>query len=418
MNVLVVGGGGREHAIVWCLSKSKKVDKIYCIPGNAGIGQLAECVLSIKATEVEKIVSFVNSHPDIKFTVVAPDDPLALGLVDLLNAEGHFAFGPTKLAAKLEWSKAYAKDFMIKHNIPTADYFTFSDYDAAVEYVRKCKLPVVVKADGLSVGKGALICNTLDEAFQALRSLMVENAFGKSGNTVVIEEFLTGYEVSLLAFCDGNTIIPMPASHDYKRAYDNDLGLNTGGMGNYSPSEKFDERLLNQACEEIVYPTLKALKKEGIVYKGVIYFGLMVTKGGIKVIEYNARFGDPETQVILPSLETDLMDVFLAVEKGELDRINIKFSNNAYVCVVLTSGGYPGEYKVGEEIAVGNIDGDCLLFHSGTKLQDGKLVTNGGRVIGVVSKGATIEQARVRAYENVYKINFNNKHFRSDIAKI
>lgn len=416
MNILIVGGGGREHAIAWSLSKSKKVGKLYAIPGNGGISQLAECVPSIKATEVDKIMDFVNSHADIDYTVVASDDPIALGLVDMLLAQGHKAFGPTKQAAKLEWSKAYAKDFMQKNGIPTADYTCFSDFEQAKIFAQKCKLPIVIKADGLCVGKGVFICHTREDVLNALSSLMIDKIFGKSGNTVVFEEFLTGYEVSLLTFCDGETIVAMPPSHDYKKAFDNDIGLNTGGMGTYSPSEKYTNKLLQDTMTKIVYPTLAALKKENILYRGVIYFGLMVTLNGTKVIEYNSRFGDPETQVVLPQIETDLLDVFLAVSNGELKNIDIKYSKDFYVCVILASGGYPQSYEVGKKISVADIDSDCILFHSGTKFVDGTFYTNGGRVLGVVCKGKTIIEAKNKVYKNIKKISFEDMHYRSDIA--
>ena len=414
-SVLVVGGGGREHTICWALKKSNKVDKIYCLPGNAGIAQIAECH-PIGALEFDKILDFVKTHKDIDLTVVAPDDPLALGLVDLLNDNGYRAFGPKKNAAIIEASKAFSKALMKKYNIPTAAYEEFSDYNKALEYIKTAKYPLVVKADGLALGKGVIICQNVLEGEQALKDMMVDSKFKDAGKTIIVEEFMVGKEVSILSFVDGKHVVPMVSSQDHKRAHDNDEGLNTGGMGTFTPSKVYTKEIEKEVLNNIIYPTINAMNAEGREFKGVLYFGLMVTKDGVKVLEYNARFGDPETQVVLPRLKTDLYDIFNACIDGTLDKIDIEWKDEACVCVILASGGYPESYKKGVEISINDIDEDIMLFHSGTKMADGKLVTNGGRVIGVVAEGKDIDQAREKAYKNVEKIKFDGAFYRKDIG--
>ncbi len=417
-NILVIGGGGREHAIVWKLSLSPKVGKIYCIPGNAGIAEIAECRGDIAATDIDKILEFVRAHKDIYLTMVAPDDPLALGLVDRLEENGFRAFGPRANAAEIEASKVFSKNLMQKYGIPTAAYRTFSDYSEAARYVKECPLPTVIKADGLALGKGVLICNTREEAEKGLKNIMLDGAFGKAGNEVVIEEFLSGFEVSVLAFTDGKTVLPMASSQDHKRALDGDKGLNTGGMGTYSPSLKYTREMQDKAYKEIFIPTIRAMEREGRTFKGVIYFGLMISGNDIKVLEYNARFGDPETQVILPRMENDLFDVFEAVIDGTLDKVDLRYRSDACVCVIAASGGYPEKYEKGKEISVGALDDGVVLFHAGTAVKDGKLVTNGGRVIGVTALGKDLAAAREKAYKNIEKVKFEKMHYRTDICKL
>lgn len=416
MNILVIGGGGREHAIVWKLKQSKNAEKIYCIPGNAGISEIAECYPDIAATDLDKILEFVNNHKDIKLTVVAPDDPLALGLVDLLTKNGHRAFGPTKAAAIIESSKVYSKNLMKKYNIPTADYEVFDDYTKALEYCKALKYPRVIKADGLALGKGVIICKDFNEAKAALDDIMVKKIFGSAGKNVVVEEFLNGREVSVLAFTDGKTIVPMVSSQDHKRAYDNDQGLNTGGMGTFSPSKFYTDKMAVKALGDIFIKTVDALNAENRQFKGVIYFGLMIENDNIKVLEYNARFGDPETQVVLPKLKTDLLEIFESVIDGRLDKVKIEWDNDECVCVIAASGGYPRDYKKGLPIKISGIDKDVIIFHAGTALNDGVLITNGGRVLGVTAKGKTIEDARKKAYENIKKISFDGMFYRTDIG--
>lgn len=417
-NILVIGGGGREHAICWKLKKSEKVGKIYAIPGNAGMAEIAECHSEIGAAELDKILDFVKEHKDIYLTMVAPDDPLALGLVDLLQDNGFRAFGPRKNAAIIEASKVFSKNLMKKYNIPTAGYETFSDFELASKYLETCRTPVVIKADGLALGKGVLICNTFKEAKDGLKQIMSDKAFGSAGNNVVLEEFLTGFEVSVLAFSDGKTVVPMASSQDHKRALDNDLGLNTGGMGTFSPSDKYTDKMAQKAMETVFIPTIKAMQTEGRPFKGVIYFGLMINGDDIKVLEYNARFGDPETQVILPRLNNDLFDIFEACIDGTLDKIDFSYSNEACVCVVLASKGYPEKYEKGKEITIGELNSDIMLFHAGTAKNGGKLVTNGGRVMGVTALGKDLKQARQKAYEAVKNVKFDGMHYRTDICKL
>ena len=421
MNVLVIGNGGREHAIVAALSKSPKVDKIYCMKGNAGIAELAELV-DVNYCDLQAVGDWVDAHKDVQYTVIAPDDPLALGLADELECRGHRVFGPNKRAAQIESSKAFAKELMKKYGIPTAKYETFSDYESARSYVENGRFPVVLKADGLALGKGVLICENLRQAEEGLKQIMLDKAFGAAGNTVVIEEFLTGKEftpgeeVSVLAFTDGKTIIPMIPSCDHKRAYDGDKGLNTGGMGTFTPCPFYDKEVADEVMNKIMLPTVAAMNAEGRPFKGVLYFGLMRTPEGMKVVEYNARFGDPETQVVLPMLKTDLMEIFEAVTDERLSDIKIEWEEGACVCVVLASGGYPVKYEKGKEITIGDLDEGVFLYHAGTKRENGVLKTDGGRVLGVCAKGKTVAEAREKAYANVKKIHFDGMHYRTDIG--
>ena len=418
MKILVVGGGGREHAIIWKLKQSSIVDKIYCAPGNAGISELAECV-PISAMEFDKLISFVKEN-DIDYTIIGMDDPLAGGIVDAFENANLKVFGPRKNAAILESSKAFAKNLMKKYNIPTAAYETFDNYEAAKIYLEKQDMPIVLKADGLALGKGVLICKTLEEAQQGLKEIMQEHKFGAAGNTVIIEEFLEGPEVSILSFCDGKTIIPMVSAQDHKRAFDNDKGLNTGGMGTFSPSKFYTNEMAEECMKTIFQPTVDAMLKENRPFVGIIYFGLMYTKNGMKVIEYNARFGDPETQVILPRLKTDLLDIMLACTNGTLNNINIEWYDNSAVCVILASGGYPVSYTKGYEITgLEKISEkkNMIVFHAGTEKKEGKIVTSGGRVLGITGIGNNIDEAIKTAYKGVEIVNFNQKHFRTDIGK-
>ena len=416
MSVLVIGGGGREHAICVALAKSPKTGKLYCIPGNAGISQVAECVPSVGVMEFEKIADFIAEHKDITMTVVAPDDPLAAGLVDYLEERGFRAFGPRANAAIIEGSKAFSKHLMTKYGIPTADYKEFTDYDEAAEYVRGAEYPLVVKADGLALGKGVIICQNAQEGEEAVREMMVDKKFKDAGKKIIVEEFLMGKEVSVLCFTDGQTIVPMVSSQDHKRAHDNDEGLNTGGMGTFSPSKVYTPQLADAVYRDIILPTMNAMNCEGRPFKGVLYFGLMITKKGAKVLEYNARFGDPETQVVLPRLKTDLYEIFDAIIDGRLSDVDIQWTDDACVCVILASGGYPESYKKGVPIAIGKLPEDIVLYHAGTAFKDGKLVTSGGRVIGVTAKGKDIEEARKKAYDAIKNINFDRMIYRHDIG--
>ena len=420
MNVLVIGNGGREHAIVAALAKSPRVGKLYCMKGNAGIAELAECV-DVDYMDIDAVCDWVDTHKDVEYTVVAPDDPLAAGLVDALEARGHRAFGPNRAAAQIEASKSFAKGLMKKYGIPTAAYEVFTDYERALTYVRGGKFPVVLKADGLALGKGVLICETLAEAEAGLKQIMLDKAFGTAGNTLVVEEFLKGKEftpgeeVSVLCFTDGKTIVPMLPSCDHKRAQDGDKGLNTGGMGTFTPCPFYTQEIADEVREKILLPTVAAMNAEGRPFKGVLYCGLMRTPEGMKVVEYNARFGDPETQVVLPMLKTDLLTIFEAVTDGRLADVNIEWEDGACVCVVLASGGYPQHYVKGEPIAVGDL-GDAFLYHAGTKREDGVLKTNGGRVLNVCAKGKTVAEARKKAYAAAANIEFEGKQFRTDIG--
>ncbi len=419
MKVLVVGSGGREHAIVYKLSQSKRVDKIYCAPGNAGISQLAECV-DIKAMEFDKLVAFAKEK-EIDLTVIGMDDPLVGGVVDEFEKAGLKVFGPRKNAAILEGSKAFSKDLMKKYGIPTAAYETFTSAEDAKAYLETSKYPIVLKADGLALGKGVLICQTKEEAMEGVKELMLDKKFGSSGNTIVVEEFMTGREISVLSFVDGKTIKLMSSAQDHKRAKDGDQGLNTGGMGNFSPSPFYTEEV-DDFCKKYIYQkTVDAMAAEGREFKGVIFFGLMLTEDGPKVLEYNARFGDPEAQVVLPRLENDIVDVFEACVDGTLDQIDLKFSDQACVCVILASDGYPVAYEKGFEITgMEKFDEEegYYLFHSGTKFNDqGKIVTNGGRVLGVTALGKDLKEARANAYKATEWVNFENKYMRTDIGK-
>ena len=414
MKILVVGGGGREHAIVWKIAQSPKVDKIYCAPGNGGIAELAECV-DIGATDIENMVKFAKEKA-VDLVMVAPDDPLVLGMVDAMEKEGIRAFGPRANAAIIEGSKAFSKELMKKYNIPTAGYEVFTDSASAIEYIKKGTFPTVIKADGLALGKGVIIAQNLEEAEQAVHEMIDDGKFGKSGSRVVIEEFLTGPEVSVLAFTDGKTVKPMVSAQDHKRAYDNDEGLNTGGMGTFSPSRLYDDAKAAECMENIFLPTIKAMSAEGRPFKGVLYFGLMMTANGVKVIEYNCRFGDPETQVVLPRLKTDLVEIMEAVIDERLDEINIEWEDNAAVCVVMASGGYPVSYKKGYEITGLDNVGDLTVFHAGTAIKDGKIVTNGGRVLGVTAVGNDLDEAIKNAYAGVSKISWTDEFHRSDIG--
>lgn len=416
MSVLVIGGGGREHAICVALAKSPKTGKLYCIPGNAGISQVAECVPSIGVMEFDKIADFVAAHKDITMTVVAPDDPLAAGLVDYLEERGFRAFGPRANAAIIEGSKAFSKHLMTKYGIPTADYREFTDYEEAAEYVKTAEYPLVVKADGLALGKGVIICQTVPEGEDAVREMMVDKKFKDAGSKIIVEEFLTGKEVSVLCFTDGQTIVPMVSSQDHKRAHDNDEGLNTGGMGTFSPSKVYTSQLADDVYRDIILPTMNAMNCEGRPFKGVLYFGLMITKKGAKVLEYNARFGDPETQVVLPRLKTDLYEIFDAIIDTRLSDIDIEWTDDACVCVILASGGYPESYKKGVPITIGKLPKGIVLYHAGTTFKDGRLVTSGGRVIGVTAKGKDIEEARKKAYDAIKDIHFDGMFYRRDIG--
>lgn len=415
MKVLIVGGGGREHAIIWKLSQNEKISKLYCAPGNAGIKNLAECV-SIESTDIENLLKFAMAEK-IDFTVVGNDDPLVMGIVDAFEAEGLKIFGPKKNAAILEGSKAFSKELMKKYNIPTANYEIFSEYDEALKYLRIQSMPIVIKADGLALGKGVLICNTLEEAEMGLKQIMLDKKFGAAGTQVVIEEFLVGQEISVLSFCDGKTIVPMVSAQDHKRALDNDEGLNTGGMGAFSPSRIYTNELAKECMKTIFEPTVQAMNSEGRIFKGIIYFGLMLTQNGIKVIEYNARFGDPEAQVVLPRLKTDLLEIFEACVDGRLDKLNIEWEDNSAVCVILASEGYPESYKKGYEITgLDKLPNNIIAFHSGTTQDNGKLLTNGGRVIGITGIGKNLNDAIKIAYDGIELVNFHKKHFRKDIG--
>ena len=418
MKVLIVGSGGREHAIAWSVAKSPKVDKIYCAPGNAGIAEFAECV-KIKAMEFDKLVAFAKENA-IDLTIIGMDDPLVGGVVDAFESEGLRVFGPRKNAAIIEGSKAFSKDLMKKYKIPTAAYENFTDPDEAIKYLETAKMPIVLKADGLALGKGVLICNTLEEAKEGVKTLMLDKQFGDAGNEIVIEEFMTGREVSVLAFCDGKTIKCMTSAQDHKRAKDGDQGLNTGGMGTFSPSPFYNDEV-EAFCEKYVYQsTIDAMASEGRPFTGILFTGLMITEDGPKVLEYNARFGDPEAQVVLPRMKNDIIDVMEACIDGKLSDVELEFEDNAAVCVVLASDGYPEKYDKGFEIkgldTFKDKDG-YYVFHAGTKFDGDKIVTNGGRVLGVVAKGEDLKAARANAYKATEWIDFANKYKRNDIGK-
>ena len=418
MKVLIVGSGGREHAIAWKVAQSQRVDKIYCAPGNAGIAEFAECV-AIGAMEFDKLVAFAKEK-EIDLTVIGMDDPLVGGVVDEFEKAGLRVFGPRKNAAILEGSKAFSKDLMKKYNIPTAGYENFDNAEDALTYLETAKMPIVLKADGLALGKGVLICNTLEEAKEGVRSIMLDKQFGSAGNRMVIEEFMTGREVSVLSYVDGKTIKTMTSAQDHKRAKDGDQGLNTGGMGTFSPSPFYTEEV-DEFCKKYIYQaTVDAMRAEGREFKGIIFFGLMLTADGPRVLEYNARFGDPETQVVLPRMKTDIVDVFEACIDGTLDEIELEFEDNAAVCVVLASDGYPLKYEKGFPIeGLDEFDKHegYYCFHAGTKFDGDTIVTNGGRVLGVTAKGKDLKEARANAYAATEWVNFANKYKRNDIGK-
>ena len=418
MKILIVGSGGREHAIAASVAKSPKAEKIYCAPGNAGIAQLAECV-PIGAMEFDRLTEFAKEK-EIDLVIVGMDDPLVGGLVDQLEAAGIRAFGPRKNAAILEGSKAFSKELMKKYNIPTAAYENFDDPEKALAYLETADFPIVLKADGLALGKGVIIAANLEEAEQAVKSMMEDKMFGESGSTVVVEEFLTGPEVSVLSFTDGKTVVPMVSSMDHKRALDQDKGLNTGGMGTVAPNPYYTKEIADTCMETIFLPTIRAMQAEGRPFKGCLYFGLMLTPDGPKVIEYNARFGDPETQVVLPRLKTDFVDVINAVIDEKLDELEIEWISEACACVVMASGGYPQSYPKGLEITGLDENGQAegvTVYHAGTKLENGKLLTNGGRVLGVTATAKTLDEALEKAYAAVEKIHFDGAHYRRDIGK-
>lgn len=416
MKVLVVGGGGREHAIVHALAKSPKVDALWCAPGNGGIAAEAACV-DIKATDVDAMVAFAKENA-MDYVVVAPDDPLALGMVDALEAAGIPAFGPYKNAAIIEASKSFSKDLMKKYHIPTAKYEVFTDMEQALAYVRSEGAPIVVKADGLALGKGVVVAQTVGEAEDAVRSMMGDKKFGEAGARVVIEECMTGPEVSVLCFVDGTHFSPMLSSQDHKRAFNNDEGPNTGGMGAFAPSPKYTPEIAQRCVDTIIRPTVEAMAKEGRPFQGCLYFGLMLTPDGPKVVEYNSRFGDPETQPVLSLLKTDLMDIMLACTNGTLDQLDIQWSDGAACCIVMASGGYPASYKKGYAISgLDSVGKDVLVYHAGTKLEGGKYYTNGGRVLGVTATADTLENAIAKAYDAVHGISFQDAHYRTDIGQ-
>lgn len=417
MKVLVVGSGGREHAIVWKLSQSKRIDKIFCAPGNGGISEYAEC-LDIGVMDTPSIINACREK-NIDLVIVAPDDPLAMGMVNALTEAGIRAFGPTKEAALIESSKEFSKNLMKKYGIPTARFETFSDMDKALAYIENQEYPLVVKADGLALGKGVVICNTEDEAREAIISMMEKKKFGDAGNVVVIEEFLSGPEVSVLSFTDGKTIVPMVSAQDHKRVFDGDKGPNTGGMGAFSPSTVYTGEIAEICMSKIFRPTIEALNKEGRTFRGVLYFGLILTKDGPKVLEYNARFGDPETQVVLPRLKNDLLDIIEAVIDERLNEIEIEWDNSACICVIMASEGYPQNYRKGLKIfgldAV-KASKDIMVFHAGTKKEGNEYYTNGGRVLGVTALGQTLKEAKDKAYRHVSAIHFEGAHYRRDIG--
>lgn len=416
MKILVVGGGGREHAICWKLNGEKNVEKVYCAPGNPGIAQVAECV-NIADSDIDALVKFAKENK-IDITVVGPEVPLVMGITDAMEAEGLKVFGPNKKCAQLEGSKAFSKDFMIRHNLPTAKYKEYTDIDEAIADIDNYGYPVVIKADGLAAGKGVVIPENREDAIATLKEMMSDKKFGDAGDKIVIEEFLEGIETSILAFVDHNTIVPMVSAKDHKKVNNGETGLNTGGMGTFSPSEIYTDELAKDIKENILNKTLEGFQKEGLDFKGILFVGLMITKEGPKVLEYNVRFGDPETQSVLFRLETDLSEIIAAVIDNKLSDIDIKYSDEHAICVMLTSGGYPESYEKGKVITgLDNLDQDIVVFHSGTKLVDGNIVTNGGRVIGITTKAKTVKEAGEKVYENIKKINFEGMHYRTDIWK-
>ena len=413
MKIMVVGGGGREHAIIKKLKENKTIEKIYALPGNGGIAADAECV-NVAATDIAGIVDFAKNN-SIDFAVVAPDDPLVLGAVDALNEIGIKCFGPRKNAAIIEGSKVFSKNLMKKYGIPTAEYEVFSDMDKALEYLETAPIPTVIKADGLALGKGVIIAETREDAKKAVKEMMEDKVFGESGSNIVIEEFLTGPEVSVLSFTDGKTVVPMVSSMDHKRAKDNDEGLNTGGMGTVAPNPYYTDAVAAECMEKIFIPTMNAMNAEGRTFKGCLYFGLMITPDGTKVIEYNCRFGDPETQVVLPLLDTDLFEIFNAVADERLSEIDVKFKDENACCVIMASDGYPSKYEKGYEITVDD-DMNGELYVAGAVLKDGKLLTNGGRVLGVTCTAPSLKEAIAKSYNEVNKVHFGNAYYRKDIG--
>lgn len=416
MKILVVGGGGREHAICWKLSKEANVDKIYCAPGNAGISNVAQCI-DIQDSDIENLLKFAKENK-IDLTIVGPEIPLVAGIVDKFEKEGLKIFGPNKKCAQLEGSKAFSKDFMIRHNLPTAKYKEYTDLDEAISEIDSFGYPVVIKADGLAAGKGVVIPENREDAITTLKEMMSDKKFGNAGDKIVVEEFLTGIETSILAFVDNDTIVPMVSSKDHKKVFEGETGLNTGGMGTFSPSEIYTEKLAKEVQEKILDKTLEGFKKDNLNYKGILFVGLMITEDGPKILEYNVRFGDPETQSVLFRLDTDLNKIISEILNNNLKNIEINYSKEESICVMLTSGGYPENYEKGKVISgLENLDSDIVVFHSGTKFDNENIVTNGGRVIGITAKGKTVKEAAQKVYENIKKINFEKMHYRKDIWK-
>ena len=416
MKILVVGGGGREHAICWKLSKEANVDKIYCAPGNAGISNVAQCI-DIQDSDIENLLKFAKENK-IDLTIVGPEIPLVAGIVDKFEKEGLKIFGPNKKCAQLEGSKSFSKDFMIRHNLPTAKYKEYTDLDEAISEIDSFGYPVVIKADGLAAGKGVVILENREDAITTLKEMMSDKKFGNAGDKIVVEEFLTGIETSILAFVDNDTIVPMVSSKDHKKVFEGETGLNTGGMGTFSPSEIYTEKLAKEVQEKILDKTLEGFKKDNLNYKGILFVGLMITEDGPKILEYNVRFGDPETQSVLFRLDTDLNKIISEILNNNLKNIEINYSKEEAICVMLTSGGYPENYEKGKVISgLENLDSDIVVFHSGTKFDNENIVTNGGRVIGITAKGKTVKEAGEKVYENIKKINFEKMHYRKDIWK-
>ena len=416
MKILVVGGGGREHAICWKLNNESNVEKIYCAPGNAGISNVAECI-DIGDSDIENLLKFAKEN-QIDLTIVGPEIPLVAGIVDAFEKEGLKIFGPNKKCAQLEGSKSFSKDFMIRHNLPTAKYKEYTNLDEAITEIDSFGYPVVIKADGLAAGKGVVIPENREDAITTLKEMMSDKKFGKAGDKIVVEEFLNGIETSILAFVDNDTIVPMVSSKDHKKVFEGEAGLNTGGMGTFSPSEIYTDELAKEVQEKILDKTLEGFKKDNLNYKGILFVGLMITEDGPKILEYNVRFGDPETQSVLFRLDTDLNKIISAILDNNLKNIEINYSKEEAICVMLTSGGYPESYEKGKVISgLENLDSDIVVFHSGTKFDNGNIVTNGGRVIGITAKGKTVKEAGEKVYENIKKINFEKMHYRKDIWK-
>lgn len=416
MKILVVGGGGREHAICWKLSKEANVDKIYCAPGNAGISNVAQCI-DIQDSDIENLLNFAKEN-QIDLTIVGPEIPLVAGIVDKFEKEGLKIFGPNKKCAQLEGSKSFSKDFMIRHNLPTAKYKEYTDLDEAISEIDSFGYPVVIKADGLAAGKGVVISENREDAITTLKEMMSDKKFGNAGDKIVVEEFLTGIETSILAFVDNDTIVPMVSSKDHKKVFEGETGLNTGGMGTFSPSEIYTDELAKEVQEKILDKTLEGFKKDNLNYKGILFVGLMITEDGPKILEYNVRFGDPETQSVLFRLDTDLNKIISEILNNNLKNIEINYSKEESICVMLTSGGYPENYEKGKVISgLENLDSDIVVFHSGTKFDNENIVTNGGRVIGITAKSKTVKEAAQKVYENIKKINFEKMHYRKDIWK-